>query len=524
MAQKNKFSVIYARMINQINVSRRRNIELKINYLKGLVIAYRKDAETYLKEEVSYVESIYNKKLEPLQNQLNGKSLNEQIREKKLEHYDKRTYWNRRKYKTSMLRKQDESAVEDLLKAWDHEEKVNREQYILTLNNKWPHQDLQESEKNVLKEKINALEVRKTSQLKRIQHRYERKLNRLGKFEHHNERRLNRMIEINKKLAQSIIDFSKMRHKEDERLIKETESKLKILSSKSTYKPFEQKRMKRLNRNSHKIRQVMSLLEHDDIHLSIGHLKMFFGGVRAVNDLSFDVKRGEIFGLIGPNGAGKTTVFNCITQFYKATDGQIIFRNKEDHIVDLREFKTHHMINEGIARSFQNVELIWELTVLDNLLVAAHSLIITNFFDHMLHTPKWKREELVLRTKGLQILQDLDIMDYAFRSPYGLPYGILKKVELARTLMTNPSLIILDEPAAGLNDVETEELARVIKKINKDYQITIFLVEHDMGLVMSICDRICAISFGKRIGLGTPKEIQENPEVRKAYLGDDTDE
>ena len=214
------------------------------------------------------------------------------------------------------------------------------------------------------------------------------------------------------------------------------------------------------------IETAVDMLADEKIHLSDSNLKMYFGGVKAVNDLTFDVMKGEIFGLIGPNGAGKTTVFNCLTQFYRATAGHMVFRNKEGHTVHLKDYKTHDMINEGIARSFQNVELIWELTVLDNLLVAAHSLVITNFFDHMFHTRKLMREETVLRTKGFQILKDLGIDAYAFRSPYGLPYGILKKVELARTMMTNPSLIILDEPAAGLNDAETMELANVIKKIN----------------------------------------------------------
>ncbi|RJX26187.1 MAG: ABC transporter ATP-binding protein [Acholeplasma sp.] len=266
------------------------------------------------------------------------------------------------------------------------------------------------------------------------------------------------------------------------------------------------------------------MLEEESIHLSLDHLKMYFGGVKAVNDLSFEVKRGEIFGLIGPNGAGKTTVFNCITQFYKATGGHIHFSNKEGYIVDLNDRKTHDMISEGIARSFQNVELIWELTVMDNLLVAAHSLLVSNYFEHMLHTKKVKREDLVLRTKAFHILKTLGIEEYAFRSPYGLPYGILKKIELARTLMTDPKLIILDEPAAGLNDAETKDLAKLIQTINRTMGITIFLVEHDMGLVMSICDTVCAISFGKMIGIGTPKDIQSNPEVRKAYLGEDNDD
>ena len=193
-----------------------------------------------------------------------------------------------------------------------------------------------------------------------------------------------------------------------------------------------------------KLENKINIQSDDQIQLSIRGLKMYFGGIKAINDLSFEVKKGEIFGLIGPNGAGKTTVFNCITQFYKSTGGSIHFRNKENDIVDLNQLETHDMIHEGVARSFQNVELIWELTVLDNLLVAGHSLLITDYLEHMIHSKRTKREEAVLRSKGYQILKDLNIESYAFRSPYGLPYGVLKKIELARTLMTNPSLIILD--------------------------------------------------------------------------------
>lgn len=316
-------------------------------------------------------------------------------------------------------------------------------------------------------------------------------------------------------------------HKEHQRslsLLNKKEIDLKNLIEYHRYKVFKQKKIMRLEERIDLIETTSKMITDSKIHLSISNLKMYFGGVKAVNDLSFDVKKGEVFGLIGPNGAGKTTVFNCLTQFYKATGGNMVFRNKESHLVNLYTKKTHDMITEGIARSFQNVELIWELTVIDNLLVAAHSLVITSYIEHMLHNRKMIREEKVLRNKGMQILNELGIEEYAFRSPYGLPYGILKKVELARTLMTDPSLIILDEPAAGLNDAETIELARIIKKVNKEFGVTIFLVEHDMGLVMSICDTVCAISFGKMIGIGTPKEIQNNPEVRKAYLGDDSDE
>lgn len=259
--------------------------------------------------------------------------------------------------------------------------------------------------------------------------------------------------------------------------------------------------------------------EHSDIHLSLSHLTMRFGGLRAVDDLSFDVKKGEIFGLIGPNGAGKTTVFNCITRFYRATEGEIYYQSAKGDVLNLNDFKVHDVIKEGLVRTFQNVELIWELSVLDNMLVGAHTLYRSNFFTQLLHLPKLRKEEQIVRAKALNILENLGLLGYKDFVPLGLPYGVLKKIELARTLMTDPNLIILDEPAAGLNDAETANLAKTIKQIQKDYACTIFLVEHDMELVMDICDTICAISFGKKLAIGNPDEIQKNPIVREAYLG-----
>lgn len=260
-------------------------------------------------------------------------------------------------------------------------------------------------------------------------------------------------------------------------------------------------------------------IEDSENILEIKNLTMQFGGLKAVNDLNFNVKSGEIFGLIGPNGAGKTTVFNCLTQFYKPKEGNIYYRNTENNVVNLNSYKVHEVINQGIARTFQNVELIWELSVLDNMLLGAHSTYNTGFFQHLIQSRKFKREEATMRSKAINILKDLDLIDYIYAFPIGLPYGVLKKIELARTLMTNPNLIILDEPAAGLNEAETAELAKTIKKIQKDYACTIFLVEHDMGLVMDICDTICAISFGKLLAIGTPNEIQNNKAVKEAYLG-----
>lgn len=260
-------------------------------------------------------------------------------------------------------------------------------------------------------------------------------------------------------------------------------------------------------------------MEKDNAVLEVRDLVMLFDGLRAVDKLNFDVKEGEIFGLIGPNGAGKTTVFNCITQFNKPTSGSIYYRDVNDEVVDVIQKKVHDIVKLGIVRTFQNLELIWELSVLDNMLIGAHSLYGANFIDHILHTRKLKREDKIMRAKALDVLERLNLTAYKDVIPYGLPYGILKRIELARTLMVNPRLIILDEPAAGLNEAETEELAKIIRKIREDYNCTVFLVEHDMGLVMDICDTVCAISFGKKLAIGTPSEIQDNKLVQEAYLG-----
>ena len=256
-----------------------------------------------------------------------------------------------------------------------------------------------------------------------------------------------------------------------------------------------------------------------DVILRLDRLTMEFGGLKAVNNLSFDVKKGEIFGLIGPNGAGKTTVFNCITQFYKPTGGLIYYRNREDKVIVLNKYQVHDVIKTGIVRTFQNVEVIYELSILDNLLIAAHTQYKSNIFAQMFNTKGVRQEEAVNRKKALKVLEYCGLLDKKDLPPVGLPYGVLKRIELARTLMAGASLIILDEPAAGLNDNETIELAQRIRRIRDEFNVTIFLVEHDMGLVMDICEHICAISFGKKLAYGTPQEIQANPVVQEAYLG-----
>lgn len=262
-----------------------------------------------------------------------------------------------------------------------------------------------------------------------------------------------------------------------------------------------------------------SFVLENDIVLKVNNLTMQFGGLKAVDNLSFEVKKGEIFGLIGPNGAGKTTVFNCITQFYKPTKGELYFLEKNGATISLNDYLVHDVIKKGIVRTFQNVEVIKEVSVLDNLLISAHTQYKSNLFQQFLHLPILKKEELAIKEKALDVLDFMGLSSYKNSLAWGLPYGILKKIEIARTLMNNPQLIILDEPAAGLNDTETAELTKLIRAIQEKYHCTILLVEHDMGLVMDICDTVCAISFGKLLAIGTPEEIQANKDVQAAYLG-----
>ena len=257
----------------------------------------------------------------------------------------------------------------------------------------------------------------------------------------------------------------------------------------------------------------------EDVILRARDLSMHFGGLKAVEALDFDVKKGEIFGLIGPNGAGKTTVFNCITQFYKPTRGALHFVTKEGKTISLTDYKVHDVILKGIARTFQNVEVVKEVTVLENMLIAGTRQYSSGLFTQMFHLPLLKKEERIVRAKADKVLNYMGLSLYRDRLAWGLPYGVLKRIEIARVLMCNPQLIILDEPAAGLNDTETVELAALIRKIRDDFDCTVLLVEHDMGLVMDVCDHICAISFGRKLAYGTPEEVQASKEVQEAYLG-----
>lgn len=279
------------------------------------------------------------------------------------------------------------------------------------------------------------------------------------------------------------------------------------------------------------VQSSVHAMGNDEV-LKIENLSISFGGLKAVDNLSFAVKSKEIFGLIGPNGAGKTTVFNCITQFYRPNSGHVYFRAEDKRlqkdgasgktsVIDLVGKPVHKIIKYGLVRTFQNVEVIKELSLLDNVLIGGHIDFKATIFEQALRLPRARREERLFRQKAQEVLDFLEIGDRADQLAGGQPYGVLKKVELARTLMSSPSLIILDEPAAGLNDSETENLAETVAKIRDAYNCTILLVEHDMRLVMNICDRICAISFGKFLACDVPSQIQQNKSVQEAYLGEE---
>lgn len=290
---------------------------------------------------------------------------------------------------------------------------------------------------------------------------------------------------------------------------KKQQAKIAALSAK-----LKEKQAKLLESESHANHHLP-----EDVILRLDGLSMTFGGLKAVDNLSFDVKQGEIFGLIGPNGAGKTTVFNCITQFYKPTAGNILYRTREGNVLRLNNYDVHNIITKGIVRTFQNVEVIGELSILENLLIAAHPQYNSSIWQQIFNTRKVRDEEQVIRQRALEVLEYCSLSALRDLPPVGQPYGVLKRIELARTLMAGANLIILDEPAAGLNDQETIELTQLIRQIQKDYGVTIFLVEHNMGLVMDLCDHICAISFGKKLAYGTPQQIQNDQLVQDAYLG-----
>jgi len=250
--------------------------------------------------------------------------------------------------------------------------------------------------------------------------------------------------------------------------------------------------------------------------LKVQNLSISFGGLKAVDSLDFEVPQNTIYGLIGPNGAGKTTVFNCISRFYTPDEGSVMFY-PDGNEVDLLKLKVHEVVSKKMVRTFQNVELVKMMTVMDNLLIGLHHEIKTNFFQEALGLAKLK--EKMYHDRAREVLKFLGLEKIENEIAGAQAYGVQKLIELGRTLMSEPKLIILDEPAAGMNHTETEALAVLIRRIRDELGISVLLVEHDMALVMKICEKLCVISFGKKIAEGTPEEIQNNKEVQAAYLG-----
>ncbi|MEJ5258046.1 MAG: ABC transporter ATP-binding protein [Fervidobacterium sp.] len=267
--------------------------------------------------------------------------------------------------------------------------------------------------------------------------------------------------------------------------------------------------------------------------LKMDHVTMQFGGLTAVDDFDNVAYEGEILGIIGPNGAGKTTAFNVITGIYFPTKGRIIFED-----IDITPYRPHQITHLGIARTFQNIRLFGTLTVLDNVLVAMHHLLSTRDADAILKKhgkePKikghlwfwravskigYKNQEQAMREKAMQLLKKVELDHLADEIASSLPYGQQRKLEIARALATEPRLLLLDEPAAGMNPKESEELMEFIKYIRDEFKLTIILIEHDMKVVMGICERIIVMDSGKIIAEGTPEEISRNPRVIEAYLG-----
>jgi branched-chain amino acid transport system ATP-binding protein len=251
----------------------------------------------------------------------------------------------------------------------------------------------------------------------------------------------------------------------------------------------------------------MTLFRAEDIAIR-------FGGIRAVDAVSFAVNEGEVFSIIGPNGAGKTTIFNLISRIYNPTDGRLFFQNQ-----DITAAPPSRIAGLGIARTFQNIELFANATLLQNLLIGRHSHSTVGVVSQLLFLPRVRREELQHREKAEEVIAFLGLERYRETLIANLPYGVRKVVELGRALCVEPKLLLLDEPSSGLNVEETEGMGFWIEDIKKDLGITVIMVEHDMNLVRMVSDRVMALNYGKVIALGTPDEVQNHPEVVRAYIG-----
>ena len=251
--------------------------------------------------------------------------------------------------------------------------------------------------------------------------------------------------------------------------------------------------------------------------LEIDQLTMQFGGLLAVNNVSISIKKGKIHGLIGPNGSGKTTIFNVLSGYYKPTGGKVSFEGRT-----ISGLPAHQITAAGFARTFQNMRLFKTMTVLENLLVAMGHHAKVGLFQEILNPVAVHQEEKKFVEKAMELLDLLEVADFAKELATSLPYGHQRRVEMARALATDPKVILLDEPAAGLNEVETEDLRKTLMKI-RDLGVTIFLVEHDMKLVMEVCEEISVLDYGKKIAEGTGAVISKDPVVIEAYLGQEED-